>query len=146
MTVFGLDVLASKAFSIGGTARIEPYVGWNILFIDARSGIIDATPACDAYAVNQAGTDPSVMPGPHCAPAQNGTWNDLNANFTFPAQDIITRQRWFGGFKLKLAVLFLAAEVDIIPAGTSHDSMQPDGAADRSGTQETYSLSGGFDF
>ena len=44
MTVYGVDVLASKAFDIGGTARIEPFVGWSILFIDARSGVIDATP------------------------------------------------------------------------------------------------------
>ena len=47
MTVWGIDVLASKQFSIGGTARIEPFVGWNILFIDAKSGVIDATPACE---------------------------------------------------------------------------------------------------
>ena len=46
-------------------------------------------------------------------PAGRGT--TLNANFTFPAQDAITRQRWFGGFKLKLSVLFLAAQVEYRP-------------------------------
>ncbi len=50
MSIYGLDLLASKAFSLGGTARVEPYLGWNVLFIDARSGVIDATPTCDAYA------------------------------------------------------------------------------------------------
>ena len=50
MIVYGIDLLASKAFAIGGTARIEPYFGWSMLFIDARSGVIDATPTCDAYA------------------------------------------------------------------------------------------------
>ena len=30
MTVYGVDVLISKAFGIGGTARIEPYFGWNV--------------------------------------------------------------------------------------------------------------------
>ena len=79
-----------------------------------------------------------------CAAAQNGnSWNDLNANFTFPAQDVITRQRWFGGFKLKLAVLFLAAQVDVALSGSSRDG-SPEGNADRSGRQETYSLSAGL--
>ena len=55
LTVWGVDVLASKAFGIGGTARIEPFVGWNILFIDARSGVIDTTPDCDAYAAARHG-------------------------------------------------------------------------------------------
>jgi hypothetical protein len=145
LTVWGIDVLASKAFSIGGTARIEPYLGWNILFIDARSGVIDATPGCDARAVEVAQPgDPA--PTSHCDPGQNGTPNDLLANFSFPDQDIITRQRFFAGFKLKLYVMFLTAELDISPAGTSHDSKQPEGASDRSGAQETYSLSAGFDF
>jgi hypothetical protein len=145
LTVWGIDVLASKAFSIGGTARIEPFLGWNILFIDARSGVIDGTPGCDAFAVNSLPAG-SAAPSPQCASAQSGSWNDLQANFVFPAQDIITRQRWFGGFKLKLSVVFLAAELDIVPRGSSHDATQPEGAADLSGTQETYSLSGGFDF
>jgi hypothetical protein len=144
MTVYSVDALASKAFSIGGTARIEPYLGWSMLFIDARSNVIDATPGCDATAVHAAA--PNTAPNVGCNAADGGTWKDLNANFSFPEQDIITRQRWFGGFKLKLAVLFITAEVAIIPAGSSHDDSQPERAADRSGTQQTFSLSGGFDF
>jgi hypothetical protein len=145
LTVYGLDVTASKAFSLGGTARVEPFLGWNILFIDARSGVIDATPSCDAYAVSQtaAGAPP---PSPYCAPGQNGSFDDLNANFTFPRQDVITRQRWFGGIKLKLSVLFLVAEYDLVPAGRSHDDMQLERAGDRSGRQQSFSLSAGFDF
>ena len=72
--------------------------------------------------------------------------DDLNANFTFPEQDVITRHRFFGGFKLKLAVLFLAAQVEVAVAGSSRDGSQAVGAADRSATQQTYSLSAGFDF
>ena len=30
-----LDVLISKAFSLAGTARFEPFAGWDFLFIDA---------------------------------------------------------------------------------------------------------------
>ena len=144
LTVYGVDVLASKAFSIGGTARIEPFVGWNVLFIDARSGVIDSTPTCVAYAQRLlAPTDPTPV---GCPAGGNGTWNDLANNFTFPAQDIITRYRWFGGFKLKLSVVFFAAELDIVQHGTSHDTSEVGGATDASGTQESFSLAAGFDF
>jgi hypothetical protein len=153
LIVYGIDVLASKAFSIGGTARIEPFLGWNMLLIDPKKGVIDATPGCDAVAVQNAEVGGDA-PSSRCAPAQNGggtggsgpQWNDLNANFTFPDQSIITRQRWFAGFKLRLSVLFVVGEVDLIPAGTSHDDVQQAAAADRSRRQMTYSLSGGFDF
>jgi hypothetical protein len=141
LTVYGIDVLASKAFDIGGTARIEPILGWSVLFISARSGVIDATPGCDAFA--SPGGPP---PTPQCAASQAGAGDDLNANFTFPKQDVITRQRFFGGFKLKLSVLFVAAQVEFVLAGASRDSSQAVGAADRSGAQQTYSLSAGFDF
>jgi hypothetical protein len=140
LTVFGIDVVISKAFSIAGTARIEPFGGWNLLFIDARSGVIDATPGCDAFSLEHS----TVPPSPSCA--QAGTPNDYRANFTFPRQDLITRQRFFGGFKLKLSVLFLAAEYDLIPAGRSRDDMQADGARDDSEQQQSFSLSTGFDF
>jgi hypothetical protein len=143
LNVYGVDVLISKAFGLAGTARIEPFVGWNILFIDAQSGVIDATPGCDAYAAKQ---QTGTMPVGKCAAAQNGTWDDLSANFTFPQQDVITRQRWSGGFKLKLSVLFLVTEYDIIPAGRSHDEKQTPGARDGSGSQQSFSLSAGFDF
>jgi hypothetical protein len=145
MTVYGIDVLASKAFDIGGTARIEPIVGWSILFISARSGVIDATPNCDAFA-SPGGPAPNMNCAASQMPGNPDFQNDLNANFTFPKQDIITRQRFFAGFKLKLAVLFLVAQAELARAGTSRDTMSTTGAADRSGTQQTYSLAAGFDF
>jgi hypothetical protein len=145
LNVYGVDVVISKAFGLAGTVRLEPFLGWNYLFIDAASGVIDATPACDAYAVRNSPTGTIPM-GSHCAASQGGTWNDLDANFTFPSQDVITRQRWSMGFKLKLAVLFMVGEVDIIPSGSSHDEQQPEAARDLSGTQQSYSLSAGFDF
>jgi hypothetical protein len=146
LTVYAVDVLASKAFSVGGTARLEPFVGWSMLFISARSGVIDATPACDAYMAP--GT---LSTNPQCAASQDPSnsalyQNDLNANFTFQKQDVITRQRFFAGFKLRLSVVFVAAQVDIGLAGGSRDTSRSNGAIDRSGTQQTYSLSAGFDF
>jgi hypothetical protein len=140
LTVIGVDAVISKAFSVGGTARFEPFGGWNLLFIDARSGVIDATPRCDAFALEHAATAPS----PACGQAGNA--NDSLANFTFPRQDRITRQRFFAGFKLKLSVLFVAVEYDLIPVGRSRDEMQAGSARDESGQQQSFSLSTGFDF
>jgi hypothetical protein len=145
MTVWGVDVLASKAFGIGGTAKIEPFAGWNILFIDARSGVIDTTPNCDAYAQHLVAAGAGQTPG-GCLAANDGTWNDLNNNFTFASESIITRYRWYFGFKLKLSVVFIAAEADIIQAGTSTSNDSGVDAQDSSGTQETFSLSAGLDF
>jgi hypothetical protein len=140
LNVYGVDVLISKAFGIGGTWRLEPFLGWNVLFIDARSGVIDATPGCDAALLEQG------MPGGRqCGAGQANSGNDTFANFTFPQQDVITRQRWSGGLKLKLAVVFLAVEYDFIPAGHSRDGKQPE-IQDQSGSQQSFSLSTGFDF
>ena len=144
LTVYSIDLLVSKAFDVGGTARLEPILGWSMLLISARSGVIDATPGCDAFA--SPGGPP---PTPQCAASQTpgpDYQNDLNANFKFPKQDIITRQRFFGGLKLKLSVVFVAAQVEVAIAGSSRDSAQDIGASDRSATQEKYSLSAGFDF
>ena len=51
LTTLALDVIASKTFGVGGTFRVEPYVAWSFLRIQADSGLIDATPSCDAFRV-----------------------------------------------------------------------------------------------
>jgi hypothetical protein len=145
LNVYGLDVVISKAFGLAGTSRLEPFLGWNVLWIDAASGVIDATPGCDAYAAAQV-TDPKDTPK-GCQPGQIGpSWNDQLANFTFPQQSVITRYRWSGGFKLKMSVLFLVGEYDFIQAGKSRDSKGSDAVRDGSGSQQSFSLSAGFDF
>jgi hypothetical protein len=147
LNVYGVDVLISKAFGIAGTARIEPFLGWNYLFIDAKSGVIDATPNCDAIQLANATMMGKPTPA-HCAPvpAAGNIYSDLDANFVFPQQDVITRQRWSIGFKLKMSVLFLVGEFDLAPAGKSQDQKQPEAARDTSGTQQSFGLSAGFDF
>jgi hypothetical protein len=144
LNVYGIDVLLSKAFGVAGTARLEPFVGWNLLFIDAASGVIDATPRCDAIDLSNNPT----MPKSGCAAVPPGAnrFNDLEANFTFPQQSVITRQRWSVGFKLKMSVLFLVGEFDLAPAGHTADQKQPEAARDTSGTQHSLALSAGFDF
>jgi hypothetical protein len=142
LTVSSIDVLISKAFSLAGTARVEPFAGWDLLFIDARSGVIDATPGCDAVVLHEAPVAPAACPGD-----QVGTWGDLGANFTFPKQDVITRSRLYAGAKLKLAMLFVVGQFAISSAGTSTDKRSASNSArDSSGTQQSVSLSAGFDF
>ncbi len=144
MNIGGVDLLVSKSFGVMGTVRMEPFAGWSSLFIGAKSGVIDATPSCDAFATKMAkGTTPL---GDYCAEAQRGTDNDLLANFRFPDQDLITRHRFFGGVKVKFATVFLTAQYDLSPSGRSRDQKKPNGALDASGQQDSVSLSGGFDF
>lgn len=119
LKVYGLDVLASKAFSVAGTWRLEPFVGWNLLLIDAQSGVIDATPA---------------------------TATDRGATFRFPNQDLILRSRWFAGAKMKLWKLFLATEVALTTGGGSESHAAAGPAHDRSGVQKSVTISAGFDF
>ncbi len=148
LTIGSFDISVSKAFGVGGTARLEPFGGVSFLFIDARSEVIDATPSCDAYAAAQGST---AGRGGLCADAQTGRgFNDLNANFVFPDQDVITRTRLFAGFKLKVAVAALVAEYQLTRAGESRDGARrlgaPTGAKDESGGQHGVSLSAGLDF
>lgn len=144
MSVTSLDLLASKGFGVMGTFRLEPFVAMSFLFIHASSGVLDATPSCDATVVRSAGAGSSV--GDHCADAQRGTDNDKRANFAFSEQDTITRTRYAVGTKVKFATVFVSAELQLIPGGSSRDGSKPNGARDGSGDQKALSLSGGFDF
>lgn len=44
MTIFGLDFVLSRGFGAGGVANIAPYMGYNPVFVYARSSVLDATP------------------------------------------------------------------------------------------------------
>lgn len=148
LRVVSLDVVISKAFSIAGTARFEPFVGWDLLLISGHSGVIDATPECDAAVVEK--TDPknaaAVAALPKSCQLQAGTPADLGANFTFPSQAVITRNRWFGGGKLKLWKFFLVGQFAWSVAGGSRDGATAMGPADdQSGTQKSVSISVGLD-
>lgn len=144
MTVTSLDLIASKGFGVRGTFRMELFGGTSFLFINASSGVFDLTPACDADLVRRAGSTTNV--GGSCADAQRGTDNDQRANFSFPHQDVITRQRYFAGLKVKFATVFMAASLETVPAGSSRDEKRSNGPRDGSGRQDTLSLSAGFDF
>ncbi len=47
LTVPALDVQVSKPFSIANQLIFQPYIGWQMLWIDGDSGVVDGTPAVD---------------------------------------------------------------------------------------------------
>jgi hypothetical protein len=143
LTVASLDVSISKAFGIAGTLSLHPYAGWNYLWIVPRSGVLDATPWCDAF-------HPTAGDAMHPCPAMPGNATDLNANFVFPEQSAVIRQRVFAGVKLKFHVVALVAEWEYSPSGDSCDTRDPKAAAcvvrDAAGAQTTVAVAAALDY
>jgi hypothetical protein len=141
MTTATLDLLVSKGFGLLKTARLEPFAGGGLIAIFAHGGRIDATPSCDAskLAAMPAGSDPGTR---YCASSQAGTKNDLDANFSFPAQNAITRYRIFAGLKLRFAAVFFSAQYELYFAGASRGAS----ATVQSAIQNALSLSTGLHF
>lgn len=139
LTVASLDVTLSKHVGIGGTWRLDPYVGWNLLMIIPRSEVIDPTPNVD--------------------PLKPGNETDSDFNFVFRDQDNIYRHRILVGAKLQYYVFQLTLEAQFALAGKSvddrsgtTDACMPSSttsncdAKDTSPSQRTLSMSAGFDF
>jgi hypothetical protein len=138
LTVPSIDVSVSKHIGINGTFNLAPFAGWNWLLIVPRSEVIDKTPNIDPR------DDP----------------DDSNLNFTFPDQDTILRQRFFGGVKLNYYVFALTLEANFALAGSSTDdrggtdmdcadATNPTAncdATDEAGAQSTFTVSLGVDF
>jgi hypothetical protein len=139
LTVASLDVEVSKHVGIGGTWRLDPFAGWNLLMIVPRSEVIDGTPTID--------------------PLVPGNEGDSMNNFVFKDQSTIFRNRIFLGAKLQYYVFQLTLEAQFAFAGSSvddrpgtDDACMPDSvttscdAKDLAKAQRTLSLSAGFDF
>lgn len=139
LTVASLDVTMSKHFGIGGTWRLDPFGGWNLLMIVPRSEVIDPTP--------------------HIDPIDPMTLADRDNSFVFSDQDNIYRHRFFVGAKLQYYIFQLTMEATFALAGSSVDdrggTTDPCMAAstttfcdaeDTAAAQRTLSLSAGFDF
>ncbi len=139
LTVASIDVTISKHFGIGGTWRLDPFAGWNVLMIIPRSEVIDPTP--------------------HIDPLDPMTEADRDNSFVFSDQDNIYRNRFLFGVKLQYYVLQLTLEASYALAGTSVDDRggttepcMPNSATpacdakDAAAAQRTLSVSAGFDF
>ena len=139
LTVASLDLTVSKHFGIGGTWRLDPYAGWNILVIIPRSEVIDPTP--------------------HVDPLEPGNEMDAGNSFVFKDQDNIYRQRFLVGVKAQFYVVQLTLEAVFALEGTSlddrtgtSDQCMPNSSTttcdskDLATSQRTLSLSAGVDF
>jgi hypothetical protein len=139
LTVASLDVLVSKHIGVGGTWRLDPFLGWNVLFIIPRSEVIDPTPNVD--------------------PLKMGNEPDALLNFVFKDQDNIIRNRFIAGAKLQYYVFQLTLEMQYALAGSSIDDRAGTSdtcvagmantfcdAKDSAKAQRTFALSAGFDF
>jgi len=139
LTVASLDITLSKHVGIGGTWRLDPYVGWNLLMIVPRSEVIDPTPNVD--------------------PLVPGNEKDSDFNFVFRDQDNIYRNRILVGAKLQYYVFQLTLEAQFALKGSSvddragtSDACMPGSttancdAKDTAKAQRTLSMSAGFDF
>ena len=139
LTVASLDVAISKHVGVGGTWRLDPFAGWNLLMIVPRSQVIDGTPNID--------------------PLAPGNGPDSFNNFVFKDQSTIYRNRIFLGAKLQYYVFQLTLEAIFAFKGSSVNNvdgtnmtcsaMSPTGncdAKDDAAAQRTIALSAGFDF
>jgi hypothetical protein len=139
LTAASLDITVSKHFGIGGTWRLDPFAGWDLLMIIPRSEVIDGTPNVD--------------------PLVPGNEADSMNNFVFKDQQNIYRNRFFVGTKLQYYVFQLTLEAQFALAGTSIDDRSgtntacvPMGTTDDCDTkdtakaQTTLAMSVGFDF
>ena len=140
LTVASFDLTASKHFGIGGTWRLDPFVGWNLLMIIPRSEVIDPTPHIDQL--------------------QPGNEADSINSFVFADQDTIFRNRFHVGAKMQFYVVQLTVEAIFALKGKSKDDRSGTNAPcmatgevttacdakDAAGAQRTISFSAGVDF
>lgn len=140
LTIASFDVTASKHFGIGGTWRLDPFAGWNLLMIIPRSEVIDPTPHVDTL--------------------EPGNEADSMNSFVFSDQDTIFRHRFHVGAKFQFYVVQLTVEAIFALAGKSKDDRSGTNATcmatgevttacdakDASAAQRTISISAGVDF
>jgi hypothetical protein len=146
LTVASFDISASKSFGIGGTLNLQPYVGYNFLWIVPRSEVLDRDPSCDAYVSAEVPTTTCPNPNGGADIAPGAT--ELNANFVFRNQDTITRHRVFFGLKVRFHVVALIADYAYIPKGDSNDPNGPGNATivDQAVAQHQVSIALALDF
>jgi hypothetical protein len=124
MTTGSIDVSLSHVFGIGKTVNITPYAGYQALMIVARSGVLDVTPTTDEY------LDPTGR----------------LSEFVFKDAGVILRHRPFIGFRFIFSVIRITAEAMIVPGGGRDGKIGGVTVVDKSGLQQSYTLSLGLDF
>jgi hypothetical protein len=136
MGTIGADASISHVFGIGNTFSLTPYVGYQMLFVMARTGILDATPAIDEYPDGT--NDPGACGG-------SGQPECIVNEFIYNRQ-MISRHRPFVGMRVIYSVFRLGVEAMFVPPGKSQETLQGGTAIDQSAFQQQYSISLGLDF
>jgi hypothetical protein len=147
ITVPSLDIQLSKPFTIANSVIFQPYAGWQLIWIDADSGVVDGTPGFDALAKCNArppteGELATDTGGAHCqSRAPNGTYGtpgaaenaaqlDVNNNMVFKAIRY-RRQRLVVGtvWRYELIHFALHAAFDLVSpeSGAGDDKSSADG-------------------
>lgn len=108
LTILSGDALVSKAFGVGGTVTLQPYLGGGVQFSIVRSQVIDTAPTEDLYR----GPAP---PAPPLTDAQRVA--ALDRKIIFPTQDNIFRWRAFAGIEADYAILAVNASFAYFGAG-----------------------------
>ena len=132
MTVPALDVQVSKPFTIANQLIIQPYIGWQMIWIDADSGVVDGTPKNDglkncnarpATPKEQTAGDQGEFhcqtPGATYSDAPGGSKEalaklDLNNNMVFAPVRFRMQRLFFGlAFRYEIAHLLIHAMTNI---------------------------------
>jgi hypothetical protein len=136
LTVGGLDFSVSKHFGVGSTFNLTPFAGYQMLWIVATSGVLDATPGIDGFALGAKGKDP--LQNTQC------THGDCNASFTFDPQGEIRRHRLFFGLRANFYLVSFLVQYSYFLKGDSIEEVNK--TPDESGAQHAVQLSLAFDY
>ncbi len=115
ITVPALDVQASRQFVISNQVVLSPYVGWQMVWINADSGVVDATPGFDGLGRCNARPSTPDERNPPPGSASGGDTGefrcqnasdpnaklDLNNNMVFRNMRGWTRQRARAGLSIR---------------------------------------------
>ncbi len=140
LTTLSMDGSVSHVFGLGSTFNLTPYLGYQALFILARTGVLDATPGHDEFA-------DGPLP---CANGEAGCV--VQPEFVFQSQDAIVRHRPFFGLRFIYSVIRVNLEAMYTAGGKSGDTSvrttagETESVTDRSGLQQHYTISFGLDF
>jgi hypothetical protein len=107
LTIITVEGTISKAFGVGGTFTLEPYIGGGALFSIARSQVIDTAPTIDLY------RGPANSTG-------FSTTDALAQKIVFPTQDNIIRWRLFGGINLHVSIFSITGYFSYFGVGADN--------------------------
>ena len=112
---------------------LTPYLGYEALLILSSTSVLDASPNCDEYPIDE-----------YNMGCPDG--DEEQAEFVFNQQDAILRHRPYFGMRMIFSVMRLTFEGMLAPAGSSQATVDGQTVTDSSQLQQQYTLSIGLDF